>query len=170
MTAVSSPAASITPTDLRSFAGQFATGVAVVTTRGPDGELAGVTINAVTSLSLTPPLFLICLDHKSNTLGAVLSSGKFALHFLARGQTEVSKVFASKSADKFAEVDHMIGQNGSPIIAGVLAAAECSLAEICPGGDHTIVIGQVEKVHINGGEPLLYHRGGYAALEDGIAA
>ena len=160
----------ITPADLRTFAGQFATGVAVVTTRGADGELAGVTINAVTSLSLTPPLFLICLDHKSNTLGAVLGSGKFALHFLAKEQTQVSRIFASKSADKFAAVDHSIGDNGSPIIDGVLAAAECSLAELCPGGDHTIIIGQVEKVHINGGEPLLYHRGAYAALEERLAA
>lgn len=165
---MSAPA--ITATDLRTFAGQFATGVAVVTTRSPEGELAGVTINAVTSLSLTPPLFLICLDHKSNTLGAVLSSGKFALHFLARGQTEVSRVFASKSADKFAEVDHAPGENGSPILSGVLAAAECSLAEMCAGGDHTIIIGQVEKVHIHGGEPLLYHRGAYAALDERVAA
>ncbi len=163
-------ASAITSTDLRSFAGQFATGVAVVTTRSAEGELAGVTINAVTSLSLTPPLFLICLDHKSNTLGALLSSGKFAIHFLAKGQTGVSKIFASKSADKFAEVDHSAGENGSPIISGVLAAAECSLAEMCPGGDHTIIIGQVEKVHIHGGEPLLYHRGAYAALDERVAA
>ncbi|GLK56411.1 flavin reductase (DIM6/NTAB) family NADH-FMN oxidoreductase RutF [Methylopila capsulata] len=163
-------ASAITATDLRTFAGQFATGVAVVTTKSSEGELAGVTINAVTSLSLTPPLFLICLDHKSNTLGAVLSSGKFAIHFLAKGQTEVSRVFASKSADKFAEVDYVAGENGSPIISGVLAAAECSLAEMCLGGDHTIIIGQVEKVHIHGGEPLLYHRGAYAALDERVAA
>ena len=159
-------AAPITTTDLRSFAGHFATGVAVVTTRSPEGDLAGVTINAVTSLSLTPPLFLICLDHRSNTLGALLASGHFGLHFLSKDQTEVSKVFASKREDKFAEVAHRIGETGSPIIEGVLAAAECRLAEICPGGDHTIVIGEVQKVHINGGEPLLYHRGAYAALEN----
>ena len=155
----------ITSTDLRAFAGHFATGVAVVTTRSPEGDLSGFTINAVTSLSLTPPLFLICLDHKSTTLGAVMASGRFALHFLAKNQTAISKVFASKSADKFAGVEHTIGESGSPIIKGVLAAAECSLAEICVGGDHTILIGQVEKIHIHGGEPLLYHRGGYAALE-----
>ncbi len=160
----------ITASDLRAFAGHFATGVAVVTTRSPEGDLAGVTINAVTSLSLTPPLFLICLDHKSNTLGSLLSSGHFALHFLEKGQTRVSNVFASKSGDKFAEVDYSLGENGSPIIHGVLAAAECSLAEICPGGDHTIIIGQVEKVHIYGGEPLLYHCGAYAALEERLAA
>jgi flavin reductase (DIM6/NTAB) family NADH-FMN oxidoreductase RutF len=155
----------ITATELRSFAGHFATGVAVVTTQSPEGELCGVTINAVTSLSLDPPLFLICLDHKSNTLGALLASGRFALHFLSRDQTEVSKVFASKRADKFEQVDHSLGASGSPLITGVLAAAECKLSEICPGGDHTIIIGEVETVHVHGGEPLLFHRGAYAALE-----
>ena len=100
----------------------------------------------------------------------MLASGKFALHFLAKGQTGISRVFASKGVDKFAEVDHSIGENGSPIIHGVLAAAECSLAEMCLGGDHAIIIGQVEKVHIHGGEPLLYHRGAYAALEERLAA
>lgn len=161
---------SITASDLRTFAGQFATGVAVVTTRSPEGDFSGITINAVTSLSLTPPLFLICLDHKSNTLGALLASGRFALHFLAKGQERISGVFASKSGDKFAQVDYSIGENGSPIIEGTLAAAECSLAEICPGGDHTIIIGQVEKVHVHGGEPLLYHRGAYATSLSSSAA
>ncbi|RXF70977.1 flavin reductase family protein [Hansschlegelia zhihuaiae] len=160
-----SAAAPITSTDLRAFAGHFATGVAVVTSRSPEGDLAGVTINAVTSLSLDPPLFLICLDHKSNTLGTLLASGHFCLHFLSKGQTEVSKIFASKREDKFTEASYRIGETGSPVLDGVLAAAECRLAEICPGGDHTIIIGQVDKVHIHGGEPLLYHRGAYAALE-----
>jgi flavin reductase (DIM6/NTAB) family NADH-FMN oxidoreductase RutF len=160
-----SVSAPITSGELRSFAGHFATGVAVVTTRSPEGELCGVTINAVTSLSLDPPLFLICLDHKSNTLAALLGSGHFGLHFLSREQAEISKIFASKRPNKFDEIDYTIGEGGSPLIDGVLAAAECRLSEICAGGDHTIIIGQVEKVHVHGGEPLLFHRGAYAALE-----
>ncbi|MFJ5487531.1 flavin reductase family protein [Hansschlegelia beijingensis] len=155
----------ITAKELRAFAGHFATGVAVVTTQSPEGELCGVTINAVTSLSLDPPLFLICLDHKSNTLGALLASGHFGLHFLAREQTEVSRIFASKQANKFETVGYTMGAFGSPLLDGVLAAAECTLSEICQGGDHTIIIGEVAKVHVHGGEPLLYHRGAYAALE-----
>lgn len=160
----------ITATDLRAFAGHFATGVAVVTTRNPEGELSGITINAVTSLSLSPPLFLICLDHASKTLASLVASGHFGLHFLSRDQTAISNVFASKREDKFAEVDYALGENGSPIIEGVLAAAECRLTEVCAGGDHTIIIGQVERVRIHGGEPLLYHRGAYAALEERAAA
>lgn len=155
----------ISPGELRSFAGHFPTGVAVVTTVQPDGAPCGVTINAVTSLSLDPPLFLICLDHRSNTLGALLQSGHFGLHFLAREQTEISRIFASKREDKFASVSHRPGRRGSPLIEGVIAAAECRVSELRPGGDHTIIIGEVEQVHVHGGEPLLYHRGAYAALQ-----
>lgn len=165
MSVPASPAAAISPGELRAFAGHFATGVAVVTTVHADGEPCGVTINAVTSLSLDPPLFLICLDHASKTLAALVKSGHFGLHFLSREQTEVSRIFASKQDNKFASIAHRRGGNGSPLIEGVVAAAECRLTEICPGGDHAIIIGAVETVHVFGGAPLLYHRGAYAALE-----
>lgn len=166
MTVPASPvAAAISPTELRGFAGHFATGVAVVTTLHPGGEPCGVTINAVTSLSLDPPLFLICLDHTSKTLDALQRSGHFGLHFLSREQTEISRVFASKQDRKFENIGHRPGRRGSPLIEGVVAAAECRVRELCPGGDHTIIIGEVEQVHVHGGEPLLYHRGAYAALE-----
>ncbi|MCS0494765.1 flavin reductase family protein [Ancylobacter sp. MQZ15Z-1] len=155
----------ISPGELRTFAGHFATGVAVVTTTDPGGALHGVTITAVTSLSLEPPLFLICLDQRSNTLAALLESGHFVLHFLSREQAAISRVFASKQSDKFAEIRHRPGRRGSPIIEDVVAAAECSIREVCPGGDHSIIIGAVDHVHVHGGEPLLYHRGAYAALE-----
>lgn len=155
----------VSPQELRSFAGHFATGVAVVTARGAGGDLSGVTINAVTSLSLDPPLYLVCLDNGSNTLGLVRESRAFALHFLAKHQAELSSLFASKRADKFAGVRHVVGETGSPIIEGVVAAAECVVTEILPAGDHTIVIGAVASARVDGGEPLLYHRGAYVALE-----
>lgn len=154
--------------EFRSFAGHFATGVAVVTAKGPDGELSGVTINAVTSLSLDPPLYLVCLDNASNTLGLVRDSGAFALHFLAKDQSGLSRLFASKRPDKFAGVGHAIGETGSPVIDGVLAAAECVVSQITAVGDHSIVIGEVRATRVNGGEPLLYHRGAYAALDSRV--
>ncbi len=163
---VSGPSSVISPKELRTFAGHFATGVAVVTTAHPDGSLHGVTLNSVTSLSLEPPLFLICLSHKSNTLAALRASGHFGLHFLSRGQTRVSQICASKQDNKFAEIPHRLGRNGSPLIDGVIAAAECTVSDICPGGDHTIIIGAVDYIHVFGGEPLLYHRGNYAALKN----
>lgn len=163
---LSAPPPAISTAELRAFAGHFATGVAVVTTAHPDGALHGLTLNAVTSLSLNPPLYLVCLDHRSNTLKALKESGHFAVHFLARDQAEISRIFASKQEDKFAGVTHALGESGSPLIDGVLAAAECRLSEICTIGDHMIVIGEVQRTHLFGGEPLLYHRGGYTALAD----
>jgi len=156
----------ISPKELRTFAGHFPTGVAVVTTAHPDGSLHGVTLNSVTSLSLEPPLFLICLSHNSNTLAALRASGHFSVHFLSSEQTEISRICASKQSDKFTEIPHSLGRNGSPLIDGVVAAAECALSDVCPGGDHTIVIGAVRKLHVFGGEPLLYHRGNYASLKN----
>ncbi len=117
----------------------------------------------MTSLSLDPPLFLICLDHKSKTLGALPRAVISACIPLPE-QTEISRVFASKQERKFESISHRPGRRGSPLIEGVVAAAECRVSELCPGGDHTIIIGEVETVHVHGGEPLLYHRGAYAAL------
>jgi flavin reductase (DIM6/NTAB) family NADH-FMN oxidoreductase RutF len=156
----------ISPKELRAFAGHFATGVAVVTAAHSDGSLHGLTLNAVTSLSLDPPLFLVCLDHKSNTLAALRASGHFGLHFLSCEQTDISQICASKLDNKFENIRYRPGLNGSPLIEGVVAAAECSLANVCPGGDHTIIIGAVDSIHVFGGEPLLYHCGGYTALKD----
>jgi flavin reductase (DIM6/NTAB) family NADH-FMN oxidoreductase RutF len=150
--------------EFRSFAGQFATGVAVVTASGPDGSKSGVTISAVTSLSLDPPLYLVCLDNGSNTLPMVRDRGAFAVHFLTKDQAELSGRFASKRADKFDGVAHDVGETGSPIIHGALAVAECVVTSVTQVGDHTIVIGEVRSTRIEGGEPLLYHRGAYAAL------
>lgn len=156
----------VSSAELRTFAGHFATGVAVVTTAHPDGALHGLTLNAVTSLSLDPPLYLVCLDHRSNTLRALQASGHFAVHFLAREQAEISRIFASKQENKFADIPYALTESGSPLIADVLAAAECRLSEICTVGDHMIVIGSVQRIHVFGGQPLLYHRGGYTALSD----
>ncbi len=157
--------AAIDASEFRSFAGHFATGVAVVTARGAAGDLSGVTINAVTSLSLDPPLYLVCLDNSSNTLGLLRETRAFALHFLARDQAAISRLFASKRPDKFSGIIYAIGETGSPIIDGVLAAAECVVTELTAMGDHTIVIGEVRSTRVNGGEPLLYHRGAYAVLD-----
>lgn len=154
----------IQPSDLRVFAGNFATGVAVVTTRDRDGRCYGLTMNAVTSLSLNPPLLLICLDNESSTLRALEDSNHFCLHFLAADQHSISNLFSTKADDKFAALPYAIGEFGSPILSGVVAAGECEVVSQYPGGDHTIVVGAVRAMSVRGGEPLLYHRGQYASL------
>lgn len=163
-------AETVQPSDLRQFASHFPTGVAVVTTRDRNGKSYGVTINAVTSLSLTPPLLLICLDNRSNTLTAISESGTFCLHYLEANQSHISRVFASKSDDKFAEISARMSDGGNPVLDGVLAASECRVTQTYPGGDHTIIVGMVETIQMGGGEPLLYHRGGYACLDNRVGA
>jgi flavin reductase (DIM6/NTAB) family NADH-FMN oxidoreductase RutF len=155
----------VQPTELRLFAGHFPTGVAVVTTQDRSGKNHGITINAVTSLSLDPALLLICLDHRSKTLSALLESGCFCLHFLGAHQASLSQTFAAKHDDKFGAVGFQIGTAGCPVLDGVVAASECRVTAVHPGGDHTIIVAAVERVHVTGGEPLLFHRGAYANLE-----
>lgn len=156
----------IQSSDLRAFAGHFATGVAVVTTRDAGGACYGLTMNAVTSLSLNPPLLLICLDNESSTLRAMRESNHFCLHFLAAGQEALSNLFSTKRDDKFATLDYAVGEFGTPVLSDVIAASECEVVSKYPGGDHTIIVGAVKAVTVSGGEPLLYHRGQYASLNE----
>lgn len=145
--------------NLRKFAGNFATGVAVITAPGRAGTLCGLTMNAVTSLSLSPPLYLICLGNSSNTLAAVLDSGRFAINFLAAHQTELSKRFASKESNKFWGVAYSLGEKGCPLLDEALAACECEVQATYPGGDHKIIVGEVQSININGGQPMIFHNG-----------
>ena len=141
--------------------GAFATGVTIVTAPGP----AGLTTNAFASLSLDPPLVLVCFDNASRTLPAVESAGRFAVNVLRAGQEELAAIFASKrvSADKFATVSHG-SVDGVPVLDDVLARVVCDLVRLVPGGDHTIGIGAVTALDVFGGEPLVFFRGAYAGL------
>lgn len=156
----------IQPAELRSFASHFATGVAVVTTRDAAGAPFGLTMNAVTSLSLNPPLLLVCLQNDSTTLGALNESHCFGLHYLATGQQALSALFSTKAENKFAGLDYAIGMLGCPILSGVVAASECEVVNRYPGGDHTIIVGAVRSIIVSGGQPLVYHRGQYFDLAD----
>jgi len=157
--------------DERSFRnalGCFATGVTVVTAADAEGRPVGVTVSAFSSLSLDPPLVLFCLDKSTGSLEA-FKSGGFAVHMLNENQRELSIGFASRKGDKFQGVDYTIGAGGVPLIQGCLARLECSLHELVEGGDHFIFIGKVEDLEYKtGGQPLLYFRGSYASVADGI--
>jgi flavin reductase (DIM6/NTAB) family NADH-FMN oxidoreductase RutF len=146
---------------LRQFASCFATGVAIITTRDRSGRPFGLTMSAITSLSLDPPLFLICVDKRSNTLQPILESKAFAINILAKGQEAISNTFAGKSDDKFSSVAHHSGEIGMPIIDGVHGAAEFSVHAEHPGGDHVIIVGEVRSIETLAVDPLLYFRGKY---------
>jgi flavin reductase (DIM6/NTAB) family NADH-FMN oxidoreductase RutF len=140
--------------------GQFATGVAVVTTRGP----AGLTTNAFTSLSLDPMLVLVCLDLESRTLAAVREHERLAVNVLAADQRDLAVKFAGKASheEKFADVDWR-EEAGVPVLDGTVAWVVGPVTELIPGGDHVIAIATVEAFGAPGGDPLLFHAGAYRA-------
>ena len=151
--------------ELRKFAGSFATGVVVLTTTGEDGTLYGLTMNAVSSLCLEPPLFLACVAKESATLPPLLDSGAFALNILARDQEAISKLFASKNSGKFAQVAHSKGKLDLPLIEGALACAEFRVVDTLEAGDHVIIVGEAVASTIRDDAPLGYFRGTYASIE-----
>jgi flavin reductase (DIM6/NTAB) family NADH-FMN oxidoreductase RutF len=153
----------------RHAMGHFATGVTVVTSVGADGTPVGTTANAVSSLSLDPPLILVCFDRESLTLDSIRTHGAFVVNVLAAQQRQLSVNFARRGLSAaWHEVRHRPGRTGSPRLDGVLAALECTVEHCLPGGDHEIVIGRVRDVETSGEEgavPLLYWRGGYSSVE-----
>lgn len=149
---------------LRQFASCFATGVAVITTCDKAGKPFGLTMNAISSVSLDPPLFLICVDKKSNTLAPILESRAFAVNILAKGQETISNTFAGKGEDKFAEVPYRTGAHGMPLIEGAHGAAEFAVHAEYPGGDHVIIVGEVRSIATDAVDPLLYFRSKYGAF------
>ena len=146
----------------RDAIGAFPTGVAVVTAAGP----AGLTTNAVTSLSLDPVLLLVCFDNASRTLPLVRKSGRFAVNVLAAGQEELARVFASKrvAREKFAETTHTVA-HGVPVLDGAAAWLACDLTELLERGDHTIGIGAVTELDRDAdAEPLVFVGGAYRSV------
>jgi flavin reductase (DIM6/NTAB) family NADH-FMN oxidoreductase RutF len=140
-------------------------GVAIVTANGP-APPAGLTTNAVTSLSLDPLLLLVCFDNGSRTLTAVRESRRFAVNVLRAGQEDLARVFASKrvAREKFQAVTHTVA-HGVPVLDDALAWLACDLIELHPGGDHTIGIGAVTQVDAQeGGDPLVFYRGAYTTV------
>ena len=141
----------------------FASGVTVVTT-SHDGKQFGMTVASFASLSLHPPLVLVCIEQSVKTHAAIVGAQKFGVSILSNAQTDISSKFASRSDDRFAGVETFTGALDVPLITGALTAIECRLHEQLPGGDHTIFIGEVEKIHTSEGDPLLYFRSGYREM------
>ena len=168
MSADTAPGTGVPAAEFRAAMGHFATGVTVVTSVDADGAPVGTTANAVTSLSLDPPLILVCFDLSSLTLAAIRKHGAFAVNVLAAEQQHLSAGFARRGLS--AAWDHVRhhrhGPTGSPRIEGVLAVLECAVEHRLPGGDHEIVIGRVRHAETSAtpAGPLVFFRGGYASL------
>lgn len=149
----------VDPATYRQVMGCFATGVAVVATAA-NGEPCGMTVNSLTSVSLDPPLLLFCLMHGSRTLVAVRAVGRFSVSLLERGQKRLSNSFARRGGDHFAGAAYRL-EDGLPTFPGCLATLMCSVHVVYEGGDHDIVVGRVDSCAENGGNPLVFYRGGY---------
>ena len=160
----------IGPDDFRRLLGHFASGVTVVTTRDSQGRPAGLTASAFTSVSLNPPMILVCVAQNAQSYEALQGADRFAVNILGQGQETLSNRFATKSssaAEKFEGIGYKPGMLGLPILADALASLECTTVHAYPGGDHTIFVGRIEagaSREGDGAEPLLYYRGRYRQL------
>ncbi|WP_445558194.1 flavin reductase [Ochrobactrum sp. BTU1] len=158
--------APIDPIALRRAFGTFVTGVTVITTRSADGSPRGMTANSFTSVSLDPPLLLVCVAKSASSYGAFTDAGCFAVNILHEGQVDVSNVFASKSPDKFQSVNHDRVHTGAPVLTDSLTWFDCTAVNAVDAGDHAILIGQVRAFGTSPLAPLGFCRGRYASVKD----
>jgi len=144
----------------------FAAGVTVVTTLDADGRPFGLTATAFSSVSLDPPLVLVCVDKKAETYPHFEPAGVFAVNFLSLGQRDISQHFAKHGGDKFRELGWRAGVLGAPLLEGTIGHVECRIRHWYDAGDHTIMVGEIESADACAGEPLLHFRHAYRRVAD----
>jgi flavin reductase (DIM6/NTAB) family NADH-FMN oxidoreductase RutF len=148
----------------RSVMSRFASGVSIITTRD-EGIDYGLTASAVTSLSLDPPMLLICVNKASNTQKAIAEAQVFAVNILRENQSELARRFAGSHPDKFAGMSISYGELGVPLLDDMLATIECRVTEIVSGGTHSIFLAEVQTAQAAEGMPLTYYRGRMGRFE-----
>jgi flavin reductase (DIM6/NTAB) family NADH-FMN oxidoreductase RutF len=153
------------PRTLRDALACFATGVTVVTCLQADGVPAGLTVNSFTSVSLDPPLLLVCLAKKAASATPLIEASHFAVNVLQTGQQPASIRFSTRDEDRFGATPWACGEAGAPILQDSLGVFECERRAVHDGGDHHIMIGQVIKASFDATlDPLLFFRGRYRRL------
>jgi flavin reductase (DIM6/NTAB) family NADH-FMN oxidoreductase RutF len=150
--------------EFRAALGRFASGVTVVTTKDSGGRLHGITVSAFCSVSLEPPLILVCIEKSTGSHYAFEQSDSFVVNILREDQQYISDRFASYLSDKFAGMEYHLGIADLPVLKDVLANLECRLVNSHDNGDHTIYVGQIETATIREGKPLIYWHGNYRGL------
>ncbi|MES0100512.1 flavin reductase family protein [Mesorhizobium sp. M0019] len=160
----------IDPIALRRAFGTFVTGVTVITTRDSDGNPRGMTANSFTSVSLDPPLLLVCVGKAAASFPAFNETRSFAVNFLHEGQVDVSSMFASKAADKFQAVNYDRAHTGAPVLTDSLTWFDCTVHNRIEAGDHIILIGRVQAFGTSPSAPLGFCRGRYASVKDPLPA
>lgn len=157
----------------RRALGSFLTGVTIVTTRDETGAPRGFTANSFTSVSLDPPLVLVCIGDHAFSYETFATCDRFAINVLGADDRDMSNLFASKAPDKFERVAWRPGGDGTPLIEGAIGVFDCTTHDRVVAGDHVILVGLVQDFGAGEGAPLGFHRGGYVALreaEDAVRA
>ncbi len=152
--------------EFRNALSRFASGVSVVTTKGADGKLHGITVSAFCSVSLIPPLILICIEKVTASHNAFGEAGSFVVNVLDETQVPLSERFAAPADDKFGDIEFYPGINGIPVLRSAIATLECRITQTFDGGDHSIFLGSVENATIHPGSPLIYFQSDYRALRN----
>lgn len=152
------------PRQLRSAFGQFATGVTVIATLEPDGTPRGFTANSFTSLSIDPPLLLVCIGKRAASCEVFSTAPNFSVNVLAETQKDISSLFATQRPDKFDLAAWSPAASGAPLINDALAWFDCTRDQVVDAGDHIILIGRIDSFGQNDGRPLGYFRGTYFTL------
>lgn len=158
------------PDPFRAALTRFPSGVTVVTTRDQDGTPWGFTASSFCSLSAEPPQVLVCLANDADCYAAFRDGEAFAVNVLAADQEDVARLFATKGADKFGQGAFRQGTRGLPVLDGAVAVLECRVADRLPGGDHTILVGDVQEATAREGDPAIYCDRTFRELRDLEAA
>ena len=153
------------PSQFRQLLGRFATGVTVLTVATPRGHPLGMTANSLASVSLRPPLISVSVDHEAEMHDAILKAREFVVNILSSPQETLARRFADQHEDRFDGIGYRLSPEGLVLLDGALAHIECVRQAEYPAGDHTIIVGRVVGGATADGRPLLYYRGGYAALD-----
>jgi flavin reductase (DIM6/NTAB) family NADH-FMN oxidoreductase RutF len=164
MSSDSAPAPDLREAAFRRVCGRFATGVAIATLRAPDGSPHGITVNSFTSVSLRPPLILVCIDQQAASCPFFAAQDYFAINILRDTQQELSVRFAQWPEGRFDGIKWRAGAGGAPVLEGSLAALECRKERILRAGDHQVIFGEVLNCTEMSGSPLLYFGGAYRQL------
>jgi flavin reductase (DIM6/NTAB) family NADH-FMN oxidoreductase RutF len=155
---------SVDSLSFRRALGQFASGVTVVTTRDAGGAPLGLTVSSFCSVSLHPPLVLVCIDRRSDVNDGLRDTGLFGVSVLSEGQESVSRRFATPGRDKSDGFAFDEGRHHLPLVPGALAHVQCRVRSRHEEGDHLVWVGEVIALDSRPGRPLLYHAGGYRAI------
>jgi flavin reductase (DIM6/NTAB) family NADH-FMN oxidoreductase RutF len=161
---MSSDRSQVSPEEFRRACGRFATGVAVATVLDVEGVPHGLTVSSFTSVSLDPPLVLICLGHAVNVIDAFRAARHFGINVLTEEQRDLSERFARKGFDRFNGLPWERGETGAPLLPGALAAMECEVEQRIASGDHDIFVGRMLRARVGEGKPLLYFASRYEGL------